>query len=214
MSWTPIAPIKKSTGRPMASANVQVLKSGAAVIRLCLSGTLFDEIGAFEVTQVQEGDGDDLGCVRLDGLTAGIPEAWLFKFARIPHGGRRLLLPWPRDPAIARPRSTEPCQVLEQGQGFVVLRLPFTAWHEQAAPPPKAAAPAAGKPPPASRLPEGQVDPVVYLSQKGHGVERWTGGRFKVDGELKTVQQVLHLVNLHRGKADLPALTAEQLALG
>ena len=49
MSWNKLAPIARSSGRPMASATVEVNKTGEAKIAVILSGSLKDEFGARQV---------------------------------------------------------------------------------------------------------------------------------------------------------------------
>ena len=202
MAWASIENVKSKGGHHAVTACVRTWAStGSCRVLLTLSAELHKKLGKPEYCQVQH-DPERPGAIRLDFDVRGLRPNLQFKLNVLRHEIARVQFPAPA--AVARQATiSRPCELLE-GDGPLVLELPLAAWALSSEKPSKPKT--KGGAPTASGGGRPKVDPVVYLAQKGHGVERWTNGRFKIDGELKTAQEVLHKVNIHRIKANLPPL--------
>lgn len=228
MSWTKLAPIVKTSGRPMASASIVVNKDQVPKIHLILAATLKDEFGDPKRADVSVGEGENAGSILVEFLDTGA-----FDVRGFVHGGARIVLPVP-DGLPDKPASNAPCVVGAKTRhtglvcgsdpspvDSVVLRLPVEAWRRDIAEgirppsggsaiiPPPAAKPSTPvvKPAPADDL----VDVVEYLGRKGLKVSRLAGGRFMLGGQTVLMPAVLAEVNKHRAEARLPALTSLQV---
>lgn len=217
MSWNKLAPIAKTTGRPMASASVVVNKDGVPKISLILSASLKEEFGDPERCDVSAGDGENAGALLLEFSRDGA-----FELRNFVHGGARLFMPVPEGMSDA-PANNAPCTLAEKvpvsqeigaPTPAVVIRLPMAAWTEDRkvrvvvrsdpVPPP------AG--PTAATVGNGAVlDVVEYLKTKGVTVARLAGERFMLSGETVTIGGVLNVVNKHREAAGLTPLSRVQV---
>ncbi|HEY3694092.1 hypothetical protein [Phenylobacterium sp.] len=223
MSWTKLAPIAKTTGRPMASATIVVLKDGVPKISLILSASLKDEFGDPTRADVLAGEGEYADCVRLEFRPDGD-----FDVRGFVHGGARIFLPVP-DGLPRRACANAPCAVVEKqvrnhdvliaaGQpaefDSVVLRLPVEDWTRVAPPANRGTAPA--PPPPAPTGPPkvgngAPLDVAEYLTGKGVKCARLAGERFQLNGEVVQFGAVLKAVNDHRAGAGLDPLARTQV---
>jgi len=211
MSWTPLQPIAKSTGRPMVSAAVGVLKDGSAKITVYLSGMMHDECGARETCNALAGAAETAGQIKLDFLV----KDGAFTLGKFANGGRRLTLP-AFDGVPVRPTTTHPCRVVEKVKDSIVIALPLNAWAAEiasrdkapaGAPAPKAPALAVAK-----TTADGPLDLVSYFNARGHTVHRLAGDRLSIDGEVYAKPAALARVNTLRAKAGLPALALMDVA--
>lgn len=209
MSWTVLKPLSNSNARPLVSAQVKVLKNGTVKVIIYLSGTLYDEVGSPGTAQIMEGDGEFHGCVRMQ-FGEGP-----FAFTGFVHGGGRVQIPLVQG-APNRETRTQQCQIIEQSQDGLTLRLPLAAWDEEAAPRSGQRALPAPTPAPSApvRADDNRVDAIAYLKGKGHRIDQLNGGRMQIDGEVYTPDRVLARLNAHRRVADLPALVLADLRFG
>jgi len=212
MSWTKLAPILKTTGRPMASASIVVNKDGVPKIALILSASLKDEFGDPAKADVSAGTGDDEGKLLVEFSKDGA-----FDVRNFVHGGCRIFVPVPEG-LPDKPTPACACSLGEKAKASVVVCLPVEAWRREIAgrlaqPRPGPEAPSAAPPqgPPKPRLNGEIVDVVDYLGKKGVKVSRLAGGRFMLFGETVTIGRVLNEVNKHRDEAGLTPLAHSQV---
>lgn len=209
MSWNKLAPIAKSTGRPMVSASIVVAKSGDAKIHIVLSSSIHDEFGKRLKVDVSAGEGVDTGSLLIEFDPAGAFEVKLFT-----KGGGRLFVPVPE--GVPRGAgSNQACILGARSNDSLVIKLPVETWsREISARRPAAAASGGGQdltPAPKPAL-NGQVlDMVEYLSGKGVKISRLAEGRFALEGETVTAGAVLKMVNDRRTKAGLDPLPAAKV---
>jgi hypothetical protein len=161
MSWTKLAPIVKSTGRPMASASITVNKDKTAKLSLILSASLKDEFGDVDHCDVSAGTGENVGKLLVEMHAGGA-----FEVKNFVHGGGRIFIPVPGG-CPDRATASESCVIsdkvvtpgdVEVGQErdhpqFVVT-LPIEAWGRQLqerAPKPPSGGSALQPPPPAGQ---------------------------------------------------------------
>lgn len=229
MSWTKLAPIAKTTGRPMASASIVVNKDGVPKIHLILSASLKDEFGDPKRADVSAGDGANEGKLLIEFISNGA-----FEVGNFVHGGGRITLPVPAG-MPDKPAANAPCTVTDKvvaasGQvvadDFVpslVVTLPTPVWRRDIAErikppvggssvmPPRPRGPSAPPPPEPEPAAGSVVDVVEYLGRKGLKVSRLAGGRFMLSGQTVMLAEVLGQVNKIRAEAGLPALTSAQV---
>lgn len=212
MSWTKLAPIAKSTGRPMASAAIVVNKDGVPKISLVLADSLHSEFGRRTKVDIAAGDA---GSPHEGQLLVEFAKAGAFDIKLFGKGGGRVFVPAP-EWLPAHPAANLPCTLGERTADSVVVKLPLDEWRRTiAARAPKAIAVGAGgadQPGGPTKAGNGQpVDAVEYLAGKGVKISRLASSRFAVDGETKTMGEVLNLVNRHRKAADLDPLPAHKV---
>lgn len=220
MTWTKLAPIAKTSGRPMASASVVVNKDQVAKISLILSASLKDDFEAHSRCDVLAGGGEHADCLMLEFRPEGA-----FELRNFVHGGARIMLPVP-DGWPARAAANAPCAIVSKRGGVddqaplpcgevphVALRMPIAEWTRVAPaanPPPRAAT--AGPTEAAPKVGNGElVDVVEYLAKKGVKVARLAGERFMMAGQTVTMGAVLKAVNEARDEAGLTPLARSQV---
>jgi len=208
MSWTKLAPIVKTTGRPMASASIVVNKDGVPKVSLILSASLKDEFGAPTKADVSAGEGENEGALLLEFTPKGA-----FDLKNFVHGGARVFVPISAG-VPDKPAKNEPCTLGERTKSSVVVILPVAAWKrgiaERLAPPARTPPPIQSAATPAKPN-GGPLDMVEYLKGKGVKIERLAGGRFQMNGETIGAGTVLRIVNDHRKQADLDPLALSQV---
>lgn len=220
MSWSKLAPIMKTGGRPMASASVVVNKAQEAKISLILSSSLVDEFIGPARADVSAGEGEDHGSLLLEFHPQGA-----FEVRGFVAGGGRLFLPlFEGIPGAAV--NNAPCTLGDKvlpsevvcateaefraSGGSVVIKLPLAAWTQDRADRRTPARPAAttDRPPPPPKVGNGEpLDVVAYLKGKGVRIERLAGDRFQLDGATVTMGAVLNAVNKQRDDAGLLPLS-------
>lgn len=221
MSWNKLAPIAKTTGRPMASASIVVNKDGVPKISLILSASLKDEFGDPAKADISAGEGEHLGSLLIEFTPKGA-----FEVKRFVSGGARVFVPVPEG-IPDKPVANAPCTLGEKVRHAenarlpadappesVVIKLPVEAWAAdlsgRAAPRPPSGG-SAVQPPPQAVGNGRQVDMVEYLSSKGVKISRLAENRFSVAGETLQFSAVLKMVNDKRKAADLDPLSAMQV---
>ncbi|HEX7887566.1 MAG TPA: hypothetical protein VF474_16450 [Phenylobacterium sp.] len=107
MSWNKLAPIAKTTGRPMASASVFIKKDGVPRISLILSSSLKDEFGAPTRADVHAGSGEHEGALLVE-----FHEGGAFEIGNFVSGGARIFLPVPEG-LPDKPATNAPCTLGE-----------------------------------------------------------------------------------------------------
>lgn len=213
MSWNKLAPIVKTTGRPMASASIVVNKDGVPKISLILSASLKEEFGDPERCDISAGAGEHEGSLLVEfGPQGG------FELKNFVHGGARVFAPVP-DWCPDKPAINQPCTLGEKhppppGSVFdpenlpsVVVNLPVEAWRASIADRIRAPAAPPPQPPPGAK----RLDMVEYLSGKGFTVSRLGNERFLLSGENVTQGAVLKAVNDSRELAGLTPLARSQV---
>lgn len=228
MSWTPLDPPARTRAKASVSASVFLRRDGCARLRLVVGQGLHEEFGKPVAARLLAGGGDHAGQLRVEFAAEGP-----FKFSRYANGGGCFLAPG-FNGVPAKAAANAACEVVERdlAKGVLVVALPMAAWGAPStrktdgptdlpapkaaapAPAPKAALKAAAQPTPAP-APAAEtakpLDPVEYLSAKGHQVWRLAGGRFGLDGETVMPPVILEAVNKHRAKAELPPLTLKDI---
>lgn len=210
MSWSKLAPIAKTTGRPMASASIVVNKDGTAKVVVILSATIFEEFGERPRADVSAGEGEHEGALLVEFAAKGA-----FEVKRFAKGGGRLFVPI--GPGVPdKPAANEPCVLGEKTKDSLVLTLPVATWERDIA----ARLAASQRRSPqieesvqaraGTTAPKG-LDMVEYLKGKGVKVERLAGERFQLNGETVGAGSVLRVVNEHRKGADLDPLSLAQV---
>lgn len=207
MSWNKLAPIAKSTGRPMTSASIVVNKDGTPKISLVIAGSLHDEYGERTKLDIMAGEGEHAGALLLE-----FNEAGAFDIKGFGKGGGRVFLPIPAG-LPTKPTTNTACRLGERTADTLVVHLPVAQWDVEIAarshrPIPAAPAPVVPKRPGA---PETTLDVVAYLAGKGVKCDRLAGNRFQLRGEVVALGQVLKVVNEHRKSSDLDPLSLLQV---
>ena len=204
MSWETLPAFKKTTGKPLVSAQLRSDKAGAVRLVLFLSPFVADPLGPPDAVEVQVGREALAGQLR---ITAGETH----KLSSSAHGQRRLTLPW-FDGLPQRAAETQPVAILSQGDGALVLRLPVVEWEVEISrrgvvPAPVVRVPA---PPPIDPAQQAvKIDMVEFLRPKGMKVSRLGGGWFMLDGERVHAREVLIEVNKFRKRGKAPELDIE-----
>ncbi len=212
MGWNKLAPIARSSGRPMASASIVVSKAGEAKLVLILSASIYDEYGSPQVADVSAGEGEDAGSLLIE-----FTEAGAFKLTNFAKGGARLFLPVPEG-APAAARTNMPAPLGARTDASLVVVLPLDDWSRAAAIPRGGSS---VKPPPdrnAATVPLAEpvgngkpLDMVEYLATKGVKISRLAAGRFSIAGETVGQAVVLKMVNDRRKAGDLDPLPAHKV---
>lgn len=212
MSWSKLAPIAKSTGRPMASAAIVSNKSSGLKISVIFSASLLSEFGDRAQCDVSAGGGEHEGSLLIEFVEDGP-----FKISLFGKGGGRLFVPL--TPAMAQQAAgqtwtNQPCRLGDRTADSLVLHLPVAGWFGG----PRGAAPKSPAPVPApapadaARRPEPEeveddrLDVVAYLKAKGLSVQRLAAGRFMLSGQTTTLSGMLKQVNQIRDNAGLDPL--------
>lgn len=218
MSWSKLAPIAKTTGRPMASASIQVNKDQIPKVALILSASLKDEFGDPKRCDISAGEGEHEGALLIEFAADGA-----FEIKNFVHGGARIFLPIPPG-CPDKPATNAGCTIGEKvlpglgknprNQGNLVINLPVGEWAREIAqrhrPGLAAAAVPAAPPPPAGVAKGGDAkrfDMVEYLSGKGVKISRLAENRYSVGGDTLVFGQVLKMVNDRRKAADLDPIS-------
>lgn len=227
MSWNKLAPIAKTTGRPMASASIVHHKTLPPRIALILAASLKDEFGAPTKADVSAGTGDDLGSLLIEFSDTGA-----FDIGNFVHGGSRIYLPVPEGvpDAVtinapcrlgakvlpsANNKPTTPGEPSDAAPS-IIIHLPLQSWAEDVAARSRVASRPAATPPPATpehpKVGNGEpLDVVAYLTGKGRKVSRLADNRFALDGETVLIGEVLGQVNACRKAAGLDPLSRQQV---
>lgn len=206
MAWTKIEPYEtKKDAKTGVSASVLAPKrsGGPPVLRISLAAAQMSKIGK-GASCVVEADGD---LVRL---------SWRDGDHRVvggPGGAGRIDMPR-FDPVPREPAASFPCPIVEQTTAHLVVQLPVAAWAAPRVVRPAKARASAPPSPPAPAQPPGagdKIDPVAYLTKKGHRVEPLAGGRFQVDGDPYTAAAVVAKINVYRCREGLPSINSDRI---
>ncbi len=122
MAWNTLQPIAK-TGRPMVSAGVHAIgRTGALRLGLNFAAMFHDELGAPERCNIEVGDGENLGMLRLSFAKDGA-----FSIGKSVAGSRRIFL----TPVACMPPGALPtvaAKIVEHDKKALTIALPLDAW--------------------------------------------------------------------------------------
>lgn len=230
MSWTELNPIAKIT--PRAKAYISVTREGVK-LHVSFSETLMKELNSPTSAHIDMGSDETFGQIRFRFADEG-----KFKLSLPEKGGARVMMP-AGDGLPQNDTDSFPCEVMFKASGQLILRLPITEWrtpaaktaakvteaHVQTPPPVRKDEVVIGpkvsgvleslpkhRPMAASNRNSDKLDPIDYLTKKGHRVSRASNGSFLIDGSMSPLLDVLRLVNQHRKESSLPPIVVTDLA--
>lgn len=195
---------------PRVKAGIKTKRSGEVAIRISLSELFAKELGIKKTSRATVSyDADDSAHFQVKIDVGGTIE-----ITEYPRGGYWLAVEsWDPSENLGAARKAETCKLLEKTANSFIAELPL-AWfngEKTVARERKTVA----KNTPAATPPEkgsAQLDVVEYLGKRGVKVHRLAGGRFQINGEGKTLAEAVAIVNEHRKKAGLGALTLADVA--
>lgn len=215
-TYTPPVAVRKTTGKPMVSVATKKRKDESVTATFVLAETFLPKFGANIDKQlsIDIGTEEDAGKMRFRFVEQGTVKA----FGKIARGGVRLTIIAP--PGF--PRTDTPmygCSTLNQEEDSFTIKLPVTEWAafglalaKAKAPAPSSAAPKNTTAPKTSDAPitafAPKLDPVAYLTKKGHRLARLAGGRWQLDEELVFTDAIVAKVNSYRTRESLKPISA------
>lgn len=214
MSWTTLSVPDPVNPTPWATASVRE-KKGVCHVHVYFSERLLTKYAKPPVCKVQYGDGEDAGKLMIEFITrpddaSSLDRKHFHPLKKVLKCNAKITLPL-FEPCPKRTTISAACEVVEFGEGHVVLALPLEAWKVGSVvhnPRPRAPEPAV-----TNGGPVGKLDAIHYLKSKGHSVRRNAAGHLVIDDVLADPARVLRMVNACRSTSNLPNLNPADIRI-